>query len=174
MFKKICGVLSTIILIILAVLAALMLLPRAFGFQTMAVLTGSMEPNYHVGSLIYVKDISFDNLQVGDVVTYKIAEDTVVTHRIVEINSEDKTVITKGDANQDNDGNPVSENQIVGKAHYCIPALGLIAIYSKTPIGIGVVCGILIVILLLNFLPEIFEKEDKKEENAPVETTEEK
>lgn len=165
MFKKICSVISTIILILLAVLAALLLLPRVFGYNTMAVLTGSMEPKYHVGSMIYVKDIDASKLEVGDVITYRLSEDTVVTHRIVEINSVDQTVITKGDANADVDGNPIPYANIVGKADYNIPYLGFIAINAKTPKGIIAVCSVLVVIILLNFLPELFTKEEKKEES---------
>ena len=163
MFKKICNFLSGLLLIALAILAALLLIPRIMGYQSMAVLTGSMEPNYHVGSLIYVKETDPTTLEVGDVITYRLSEDTVVTHRIVEIHSDTQEVITKGDANNANDGNPVAYNNIVGKAYFNLPYLGFIAIYAKTPIGIGVICGVLIAIILLTFLPEIFSDEDDEE-----------
>ena len=166
MFKRICSILSALLLVILAVLAGLLLIPRAMGYQTMAVLTGSMEPNYHVGSLVYVKEIDPATLEVGDVITYQLTEDTVVTHRIVEIDSEAQEIVTKGDANNANDGKAVSYSNVVGRADYCIPYLGFVAIYAKTPVGIGVICGVLILIILLTFLPEIFSNEDEEEEKA--------
>lgn len=167
MFKKICGFLSGLLLLILAVLAALLLVPRVMGYQSMAVLTGSMEPKYPVGSLIYVKETDSATLEVGDVITYRLSEDTVVTHRIVEIHPDTQEVVTKGDANEDNDGNPIPFGNIVGKADFSIPYLGFIAIYAKTPLGIGVVCGVLVVIILLTFLPEVFSSEEEEEKKKP-------
>lgn len=157
--KKVCSILSSVIIIVLAVLAILMLGPRVLGYKTLAVLTGSMEPKYHVGSLIYVKELDASEYKIGDVVTYQLDGGTVVTHRIVEINSTDGTVTTKGDANEDNDG-AIQLSQIVGKAYWSVPLLGFIAIYAKTPIGILAICGVMVVIILLNFLPEIFSKEE--------------
>lgn len=162
MLKKICGFLSGIILIVLALLAGVLIIPKVMGYEEMAVLTGSMEPEYPVGSLIYVKEKDPETLQVGDVITYRLSEDTVVTHRIVEIDTEDQTVTTKGDANESNDGQPVAFDSIVGKAEYKIPYLGFISMNIKTPKGIIAICGILVVIILLTFIPEIFSDEEEK------------
>lgn len=164
MLKKICGFLSGVLLIVLAVLAGILIIPKVMGYEEMAVLTGSMEPNYPVGSLIFVKEVDPENLKVGDVITYRLDEDTVVTHRIVEINQEEQTVTTKGDANSDNDGSPVFYSNIVGKAHFNIPYLGFIAMNIKTPKGIIAVCGVLVAIILLTFIPEIFSSDDEEEE----------
>lgn len=164
MLKKICGILSGIILLILAVLAGLLIIPKFMGYEEMAVLTGSMEPNYPVGSLIFVKEIEPDQLEVGDVITYRLDSDTVVTHRIVEIDKEVQTVTTKGDANSSNDGSPVPYSEIVGKAHFKIPYLGYVSMNIKTPKGIMAICGVLIAIILLTFLPEIFSPEEEEEQ----------
>ena len=164
MLKKICGFLSGALLIVLAVLAGILIIPKIMGYEEMAVLTGSMEPNYPVGSLIFAKEEDPENLKVGDVITYRLDEDTVVTHRIVEINQEEQTVTTKGDANSDNDGSPVSYPNIVGKAQFKITYLGYIAMNIKTPKGIIAVCGVLVLIILLTFIPEIFSDDEKEEE----------
>ena len=164
MLKKICGILSGIILLVLAVLAGLLIIPKLMGYEEMAVLTGSMEPNYPVGSLIFVKEIEPDQLEVGDVITYRLDSDTVVTHRMVEIDKEAQTVTTKGDANSSNDGSPVPYSEIVGKAHFKIPYLGYVSMNIKTPKGIMAICGVLIAIILLTFLPEIFSPEEEEEQ----------
>lgn len=164
MLKKICGILSGIILLVLAVLAGLLIIPKLMGYEEMAVLTGSMEPNYPVGSLIFVKEVDPNQLEVGDVITYRLDSDTVVTHRIVEINKEEQTVTTKGDANNSNDGSPIPYSEIVGKAHFKIPYLGYVSMNIKTPKGIMTICGVLIAIILLTFLPEIFSPEDEAEQ----------
>ena len=164
MLKKICGFLSGILLVVLAVLAGLLIIPKAMGYEEMAVLTGSMEPNYPVGALIFVKEEDPEKLKVGDVITYRLDEDTVVTHRIVEINRDEQTVTTKGDANEDKDGSPVSYSNIVGKAHFKVPFLGFIAMNIKTSKGIAAICGVLVAVILLTFIPEIFSEDDEKEE----------
>lgn len=168
MLKKICGILSGIILLVLAVLAGLLIIPKLMGYEEMAVLTGSMEPNYPVGSLIFVKEIEPDQLEVGDVITYRLDSDTVVTHRIVEIDKEAQTVTTKGDANSSNDGSPVPYSEIVGKAHFKIPYLGYVSMNIKTPKGIMAICGVLIAIILLTFLPEIFSPEEEEEQKEKL------
>ena len=99
----------------------LLIIPKLMGYEEMAVLTGSMEPKYPVGTLIFVKEADPNTLEVGDVITYHLDSNTVVTHRIVEIDKEGQTVTTKGDANNANDGNPVPYSEIVGKEHFKIP-----------------------------------------------------
>lgn len=163
MLKKICGFLSGVILLVLAVLAGILIIPKLMGFEEMAVLTGSMEPKYPVGSLIFVKEENPEELKVGDVITYRLSEDTVVTHRIVEINKEEQTITTKGDANSSNDGSPIPYSEIVGKAHFSIPYLGFISMNIKTPKGIIAICAVLITIILLTFIPEIFSPEEEIE-----------
>ncbi len=167
MLKKICGFLSGLILLVLLAVAGAMVVPHFFGYKPMAVLTGSMEPNYPVGSMIYVKEADPATLDVGDVITYKLTGDTVVTHRIVEVHTEQQEVITKGDANESNDGSPVPYSKIVGEAKGKIPYLGYISLNIKTPKGILVTCGLIIVIILLTFIPDIFSDEEEEETKKP-------
>ncbi len=162
MIQKICNVLSTMILIVLLLMAAALFVPKLLGMNEYAVLTGSMEPTISVGSLVYDWEFEETELEVGDIVTYQISEGTLVTHRVVEINEEEATVITQGDANNAEDANPVPFENIVGVCTFHIPALGYISIYMRTGLGIGVICGIVVVILLLNYLPDLLSKESKK------------
>ena len=147
----------------LALVAAALIVPKLLGFDQFAVLSGSMEPNIHVGAIVYDKEVEPESLEVDDVITYQLSGNTMVTHRIVAIDAEAGTVTTKGDANETEDGSPVSFENIVGKYAFNIPFLGYISIYAKTPLGIGAICGILIVIILLNFLPDALSDDDDKE-----------
>jgi len=170
MIKKICNVLMTLILIILASVAALLLVPRVLGYQTYAVLSGSMEPEISVGSIVYTKEVEPEKLQERNVVTYRLNGSTVVTHRIVEVDTEKQQFITKGDANEVNDGSPVNYEQVVGKAVLDIPYIGYISIYIRTPLGIAAGCAFVFLMIVLNILPELFKKEepasaDHKDEN---------
>lgn len=165
--KKVCGILEGIIMVLLALVAAVLLLPKLFGVQTLAVISGSMEPGIPVGSIVFTQEVGEpEKLEEGDVITYVLGSGTYVTHRITENHIEKQEVITKGDANEAEDASPVSYTQILGKCLFHLPLLGYISIYVKTPIGIAVICGIIILLILLNFLPEIFEKEEKEEKTA--------
>lgn len=157
MLKKICNLLTMLILVALAILAALLILPTLFGYKSLAVLSGSMEPKYPVGSIVYAKEINPEELKIGDVISYSIGGETLVTHRVINILSEEQQIITKGDANETEDISPVVYSSIVGKVYFYMPYLGYISIYAKTPLGIIAICGILIIMILLIFLPEVFE-----------------
>lgn len=163
MLRKICNFLIGIMIVVLVITALLLFGPRALGYQGFAVLSGSMEPEISVGSVVFSKEADPNTLKEGDVITYRIGGDTLVTHRIVEIDAQNQQVTTKGDANDTQDGSPVPFEQIVGKMGLHIPYLGYISIYMKTPVGIGVICGILVALILLNFLPEIFAKDAQEE-----------
>lgn len=121
--RKLHTVLTVIMIIIIVFFGGVFFVPNLLGYKPYNVLTGSMEPTYPVGSLIYVKKVPAETLKNGDVVTITNGG-TPITHRIVEIDSEQKVVYTQGDANQSADGATPFE-QIIGKAakiHF--PVLG--------------------------------------------------
>lgn len=162
--RKICNFITTVIFVILIAFAGVLLVPRVFGIQPMAVLSGSMEPTYHVGSLVYVKEgISKDDIEVNDPITFKISEDTVVTHRVVEIDAEGN-YITKGDANEANDGGNVNFSNVVGMPIFTIPYLGFLATYATSQTGLIILVTAILVILLLTFLPDLLGMDDEKKE----------
>lgn len=163
MLKKICGFLSTVLLIILLLIAGVLVLPPLLGCKNMAVLSGSMEPKIKVGAMVVARETEPEVLQVGDVITYNLAGDTLVTHRIIEINEAEGHVLTQGDANDIPDGAPVPYDRIVGKVLFHVPLLGYVTMYMKTPIGIAGICGLLMVMIVLNFLPDVLAKEPEKE-----------
>ena len=159
--RTICSIISDGILIILGVIAAALLLPMLFGNRTLAVLSGSMEPKIPVGAAVYVQECSPYALEVGDIITYQMGSSTLVTHRIVNIDEETQEITPQGDANHAPDSAPVAFASVVGKVVFWIPLLGYLSIYIKTPLGIAVGCGILIVLILLNFLPDILTEEEE-------------
>ena len=154
------GIFTTIIVAIVFILAVLLVFFRLFGYEIYTVMSGSMEPTYHVGSLIYVKPTDANTLQKGDVITFMASEDTVVTHRIDEIvteTAEDGTEIlkfrTKGDANSATDGKLVHYKNVLGKPEFSIPLLGYLAFYIQRPPGIYVALVVGTLLLAVVFLP---------------------
>ena len=166
--KKILNVISTILVAIVVVLALLLVGARFIGLNVYTVLSGSMEPTYHVGSLIYVKDVDTDELKAGDVITYMLDEDTIVTHRIVDVipDETDPSIIrfqTKGDANDSVDGSLVHYKNVIGTPVFSIPELGYLANYIQKPPGRYIAISAGAIILLLVFLPDLFSDDDKSE-----------
>lgn len=109
---------------ILVAFAILTIVLRLIGFTPYNIETSSMEPDYPPNTLIYVYKIDFEDLKEGDVITYIKSNDSKVTHRITSINSSEKYVKTKGDANEFEDINVVYEENIVGKVIFKIPYIG--------------------------------------------------
>ncbi len=164
-------------LVVLAVLLALLLVgARLVGLQVFTVLSGSMEPTYHTGSLIYVKKVDATKLSEGTVITFMLDEDTIATHRIVGVvpDEEDPSVIryrTKGDANESEDGGLVHYKNVIGTPVFTIPKLGYLANYIQHPPGTYVAISAGALILLLMFLPELLGMltGEEKKERAPAE-----
>lgn len=175
--KKILNVISTILVVIVVVLALLLVGARFIGLNVYTVLSGSMEPTYHVGSLIYVKDVDTDELQAGDVITYMLDEDTIVTHRIVDVipDETDPSIIrfqTKGDANESVDGSLVHYKNVIGTPVFSIPKLGYLANYIQKPPGRYIAISAGAIILLLVFLPDLFSDDDKSEKKKKKQNNE--
>ncbi|MBQ3081948.1 MAG: signal peptidase I [Clostridia bacterium] len=178
--KTIWNAVTWTIVILVVVFALLLVGVRLFGYQVFTVLSGSMEPTYHVGSLVYVDYFDKDpeqqkSLKVGDPVTYMAGEKTVVTHRItaVVVDEEDPSIIryaTKGDNNATGDQSLLHYKNVIGKPVFSIPYLGYVADYVQNPPGLYVAIALGVVVVLLAFLPDILfpeEKEQKKEEELP-------
>lgn len=164
--KRIWNWVTTVLVAAVVVLAVLLAGARLVGLQVFTVLSGSMEPAYHVGSLIYVKDVDPYDLESGDVITFLVDEDTVATHRIVGVvpDEKDASVIrfrTKGDANDAEDGTLVHYKNVIGSPVFTIPKLGYVASYIQNPPGTYIAISAGAVLLMLMFLPDMFGGEEE-------------
>ena len=170
MIKKIWNGFTTVMVVLVLILAILLVGVRFVGLKPFVVLSGSMEPTYHVGSLIYVREADPQDLQPGDAITFLATETTVVTHRIADVVPDEDDpdtlwFITKGDANQSEDASPVHYRNVIGKAVFSIPYLGYLSHYIQNPPGLYIALGVGAVMLILAFMPT-----GKKKDQAP-ETT---
>ncbi len=142
--KKIISVLANISYVLIAIYGVLVI-PKVFGITPVVVLSGSMEPTYSVGDLLYYKKVDRE-LEVGDVITYRL-DDALVTHRIVDIQGSE--YITQGDANEARDLNPVLQDSIVGIPVFSLPMIGYYIYFVNNNLYL---VGIVVVILLSEFL----------------------
>ena len=180
-FKKIWNLITTLIVIAAVLLAVLLVGVRLAGLQVFTVLSGSMEPTYHTGSLIYVKKVDAAKLSEGTVITFMLDEDPVAPHRIVGVvpDEDEPGVVryrTKGDANEAEDGSLVHYKNVIGTPVFSIPRLGYLANYIQHPPGTYVAVSAGAAILLLMFLPELIgmmrsdgEEDKPPKEKAPAE-----
>ena len=169
--KKVWNAITTVLVSLMVLLAALLWGFKLLGFEVLVVQSGSMEPNYHVGSLVYVKPVAPETLEAGDVITFELGGGVRGTHRIVEVLNEDGSLsfVTKGDNNDHADFNPVLPENIVGEVKFTIPYLGFLITYIQQPPGTYVTICVVAVLLLLTILPDIIfpeGKEKKKQEEA--------
>ena len=151
------NIIGTVFVVLAVILAAALVGVRLVGIRPYAVVSGSMEPVYPTGSLLYVRRVAADTLAVGDAITFMLDEDTVATHRIIEIIPDEEDVLrfrTQGDANDTPDGAPVHEKNIIGKPLFAIPYLGYFAHFVQKPPGLYLAIGFAAVLVVLVFLPE--------------------
>ena len=150
---------------------------RLFGLTPYTVLSGSMEPTYPVGSVIYVAKAEPESLSVGDPLTYRLPEGTLVTHRIREVlneNSEELAFLTKGDANDHPDGSPVPAAAVVGKPLFHIPFLGYLSTALQTPKSVILLVSVGAVVLAISFAVDaILEKGNQSPPSSDSEPEEE-
>ena len=165
MRRRYWGIFTTIVVVLVLLLATFLVAMRLLGYEIYTVMSGSMEPKYHVGSLIYVKPTNTDELQPGDVITFMADEDkTIVTHRIEEIVYEDDEMHfrTKGDANDVADIKLVHYKNVLGKPEFSIPLLGYLAFHIQRPPGLYIAITVAIALLFVVFYPSIYDKRKEK------------
>lgn len=164
--KNILNTISYLIVLMVVIFAILTVGVKLFGIHVYTVLSGSMEPTYRVGSLVYVVKTNTNNLKEGDVITFKIGNSTVATHRIIEISVDEdnnKIFYTKGDQNDIPDEVPIEVNKIIGKPIFTIPYLGYVTTFIKTKMGkiLTIVIGIILILITI-FIDSITSEKNKK------------
>lgn len=165
--QKTWNILSWILVALVVLLAALLAGVRLIGLRPFAVLSGSMEPNYKVGSLVYVRKTDPEKLQMGDVITFMQSEDTIVTHRIVEVvpdESDPETLWfrTKGDGNDAADGNLVHYKNVIGRVKFSLPLMGYVSNFIQKPPGMYIALAVVAFVFLASFVPELFSQKQGK------------
>ncbi len=170
--KKICNFISSLLIFAVAVLAVLLVGVKIFGIDVFTVLSGSMEPVYHTGSVIYVKEVDDPSaLEENTVITFYIGENTVATHRIIEVVNENGTVSyrTKGDANDIEDGGLVSPDRIIGSPIFTIPYLGYVVSVIQSPSGRFFAIAAIAFTFIITMIPDLLTDDGKKKKKEETE-----
>lgn len=126
-----CRVAGIALLVIVIGLCLPITAPRIVGYEVYEVVSGSMEPEIPVGSVLYVKACDLAEVAEGEVIAYQDV-DEVVAHRVVFNRSSTGEFVTKGDANNTEDREPVPYDAVVGRVETHIPYLGMfMALYAS-------------------------------------------
>lgn len=133
------------------------LVPIAGNIQVKIVKSGSMEPVIKTGSIVVDKPEATYN--VGDVVTFGLDTKTQIptTHRIVAITGEgaNRTITTKGDANNAPDPSQTPISEIHGKVVFSVPYLGYVLSFARQPLGFALLVGVPALAIILEEIGKI-------------------
>src|SRR5699024_1197903 len=119
--------------------------------------TGSMSPTIPTGAVAVVKEISADEIRVGDVITVDREEGKLpVTHRVVEVHPQtpvESLVQMKGDANANIDPG-MYRVETVRKVLWSVPELANIIVWFSNPMVLGGITGLAALGVLWAFWPK--------------------
>lgn len=177
MIRKIANGLSTVVMVLVVLLALTLVGGRLFGMQTYAVLSGSMEPAYPTGALLYVRKVDPADIQPGQVITFLLDEHTVATHRVVEVipDPEEAGIYryrTKGDANEAADAGLVHCKNVLGTPVACVPYLGYVITWIQNPPGTYYAIALALFMVLLMLLPDSSRQKNKDSSDTKTESVE--
>lgn len=142
-----------------------------FGFSFANVLSSSMQTEIPKGSLVVIKEVEIDTLNVGDNITFLTEGNVTYTHKIVSVfeNFNDtgmRAFETKGTENPMPDKEIVFEGNVIGKVVYHVKELGSLLAYLKD--NIFIVIGLFVVLAVFSFLLSIIFSPESKKDNTKL------
>jgi signal peptidase I len=131
-YKKIGSALSTLALVISLILCLTVVTQvvsngyvQIGGLSLFRVVTGSMEPELPVGSLLICQETSIQQIQEGDIICFRSRNPQImgkiITHRVIDITTSGEGELlleTKGDANLSADSEFVTAKNLIGRVNH--------------------------------------------------------
>jgi signal peptidase len=138
MTKKIANYFGLTVVIVLMVVAMITFIAPRFGWRVDVVLSGSMEPQIHVGSVVVSRPLDIGSVNAGDIITFRSPlNGEFTTHRVISVeNSPSLFFRTKGDTNEDADPFIVGHQSVVGRVCFNVAYLGYIIQLIKSRLGL--------------------------------------
>lgn len=126
-----CNLFGTLILLSIIASCLLIIVPQLSGYQAFHIISGSMEPEIPIGSIVYVKPVAPGDVQTDDIIAFH-SGDSVITHRVVTNHKIEGEFTTMGDANGVEDESRVDYEALIGKVERHYPYLGeFLLVYSS-------------------------------------------
>ena len=161
--KKVENIILCVLCIVFVILFILFKGVSFIGYRPYIVTSGSMIPKYPVNSIVYTNTkVEFDELKVGDDITFELQEGTLATHRIDSIDYSSKEVRTYGINNKDSqghyllDGKITTSKDIVGRVDFSISYLGTLYEFCGTTHGkIIIIGGVGVLFIIFRLLEKL-------------------
>ncbi len=142
-----------------------------FGCSVFRVVSESMGDTMPVGSLIISKKTNIESIKEGDIISFFSRESymagQIITHRVTEVKERDGEVllVTRGDANNSEDGFYVTQENFIGKIVTILRPEGFITtLYAilTNKIGFFTVVIVPVIILVTIIMQENIQKITKE------------
>lgn len=161
---RVLSAVGTTMIVIVVLLCSLLVLPKVFGCNMYHVLSGSMEPELPVGSLIYVLNGEPEEVAEQEIIAfYGSQEDAgIITHRVMKNNVVSGTFRTKGDANQEEDPLPVPYENYIGRVVWTVPRLGAAMTTMTSLYGKLLAASVVLLGVVLNLAGGLWERASQK------------
>lgn len=170
--KRFIALLSSLVLVLVMALAVVSFVPRAFGYMPFAVLSGSMEPELPVGSMVFVRQVEPTDIAVGDNATFYRSDGAVVTHQVYEVDPVAQMIGTQGIANKNADGSIMHDTEqtpfsrVIGTVSFCVPYLGFVNAYCTTMPGLLVVVAVLALLVAASIVLDRMVPDEPADKHA--------
>lgn len=132
--------------------------------------TGSMSPTIPTGSVAVVKEISADEIRVGDVVTVDRPGQLPVTHRVIELYPQtpgEALIRMQGDANPNPDEG-MYRVQTVRKVLWSVPELANVIVWFSNPLVLGGITSFAALGVLWAFWPKDEDEGEVEDDRGPT------
>lgn len=130
--KKIGSVLATLAVVISGIICVSVIVQvltngyvQMGNFSLFRVVTGSMEPELPVGTLLVCTKTDIDDIQEGDIICFRSRDPAIagkiITHRVITVAQDSygqRMLETKGDANLSADGEFVWASNLIGRVNH--------------------------------------------------------
>jgi len=152
----------TTVCLILAI--GVIAVPKLFGVEFRAVITGSMTPEIPVGSLVVIVPTKAENINLGDDIAFVDPGERVITHRVVEIDREKNLFTTWGIANDPAARDrPNRYENILGVVRWHAPYIGRAFSLVATASGKIIAVTAIAALYLITFIIGIWVKKPEDE-----------
>ena len=136
---------------------------RPFGLTPYVILSGSKEPSFPAGSIVYVKQIEPEQVRVGDAITFVLNEELeIATNRVVSIDEGGQYFYTVGDVDDDEDSTFVYFKNLLGIPQFSIPKLGYLAHAIASSPGNFIAMGSTVIFVFISYVLEVTDPKKKK------------
>jgi signal peptidase len=137
------------VLSLLLGMLTLTLAPKALGWRSDVVLSGSMSPALEPGDVVVSAPVELPELNVGDIVVVDnpARPGHSLVHRVDSVNP-DGTLVTRGDANTSADSTAVTPDEVLGRGRLRVPGVGMVSLWfqqgrllplAAVAVGVGMV-----------------------------------